>query len=146
MFKLNKSHHVKWIAGLIFIALGWGIVSSTPSIEITWVSLFLLLTIYLFSFEIISVDETAISIMVLLGLTTLLAPMMGLEQGLVSTDYLFDGFASNAVMSIIAVMIIGAGLDKTGMMSKVAGFILKIGGTTEAVSYTHLTLPTIYSV
>jgi di/tricarboxylate transporter len=86
---------------------------------------------YLFSFEIVSVDETAISIMVLLGLTTLLAPIMGLEQGLVSTDHLFDGFASNAVMSIIAVMIIGAGLDKTGMMGKVAGFILKIGGNTE---------------
>jgi di/tricarboxylate transporter len=132
LFKLNKSFHIKWIAGLIFIGLGWGIVLSTPSIEIAWVSLFLLLTIYLFSFEIISVDETAISIMTLLGLTTLLAPMMGLEQGLVSTDYLFDGFASNAVMSIIAVMIIGAGLDKTGMMSKVAGFILKVGGSTES--------------
>ncbi|MFT5224739.1 MAG: di/tricarboxylate transporter [Polaribacter sp.] len=131
MFKLNKSHHVKWIAGLIFIGLGWGLIVSTPNIEIAWVSLLLLLTIYLFSFEVVSVDETAISIMVLLGLTNLLAPIMGLEQGLVSTDHLFDGFASNAVMSIIAVMIIGAGLDKTGMMGKVAGFILKIGGNTE---------------
>ena len=45
--------------------------------------------------------------------------------------HLFDGFASNAVISIIAVMIIGAGLDKTGVMSKVAAFILKVGGTTE---------------
>ncbi|MET0093396.1 MAG: SLC13 family permease, partial [Sedimenticola sp.] len=45
--------------------------------------------------------------------------------------HLFDGFSSNAVISIIAVMIIGAGLDKTGVMSKVAAFILKIGGTTE---------------
>lgn len=69
--------------------------------------------------------------MVLLGLTSLLAPVMGLEHGLVSIDHLFDGFASNAVMSIIAVMMIGAGLDKTGMMSKVAGFILKVGGSTE---------------
>jgi di/tricarboxylate transporter len=56
---------------------------------------------------------------------------MGLEQGLVNNKHLFDGFSSNAVMSIIAVMIIGAGLDKTGIMSKVATFILKIGGTTE---------------
>ena len=131
MFRLNKSHHIKWIAGLIFICLGWVLLAATPSIEIAWVSLLLLLTIYLFSFEIVSVDETAISIMVLLGLTSLFAPIMGLQQGLVSTDHLFDGFASNAVMSIIAVMIIGAGLDKTGMMSKVAGFILKIGGSTE---------------
>ncbi|MGD8619143.1 MAG: SLC13 family permease, partial [Gammaproteobacteria bacterium] len=55
-----------------------------------------------------------------------------LEQGLVDTRHLFDGFSSNAVMSIIAVMIIGAGLDKTGIMSKVAGFILRVGGTGEA--------------
>ncbi len=34
-------------------------------------------------------------------------------------------------MSIIAVMIIGAGLDKTGLMSKVASAILKYGGATE---------------
>ena len=102
-----------------------------PSIEVAWVSALLILTIYLFSFEILSVDEAAISIMVLLGLTSLLAPVMGLEQGLVPTEHLFDGFSSNAVMSIIAVMIIGAGLDKTGIMSKVAVFILKVGGTTE---------------
>ncbi|MCH7881597.1 MAG: SLC13 family permease [Proteobacteria bacterium] len=102
-----------------------------PSIEIAWVSALLILTIYLFSFEVVSIDEAAISIMVLLGLTSLLAPMMGLEQGLVSTQHLFDGFSSNAVMSIIAVMIIGAGLDKTGIMGKVAVFILKVGGNTE---------------
>jgi Na+/H+ antiporter NhaD/arsenite permease-like protein len=35
------------------------------------------------------------------------------------------------VISIIAVMIIGAGLDKTGIMSTVAAFILRVGGTTE---------------
>jgi hypothetical protein len=28
-------------------------------------------------------------------------------------------------------MIIGAGLDKTGLMGRVATFILKIGGTSE---------------
>jgi di/tricarboxylate transporter len=56
---------------------------------------------------------------------------MGLEEGLVSVNNLFDGFASNAVISIIAVMIIGAGLDKTGLMSRVAAFILSTGGSTE---------------
>ncbi|RUM94689.1 MAG: SLC13 family permease, partial [Thiothrix sp.] len=50
---------------------------------------------------------------------------------LVDPEHLFDGFSSNAVMSIIAVMIIGAGLDKTGIMSKVAAFILQVGGTSE---------------
>jgi len=34
---------------------------------------------------------------------------MGLEEGLVDNNRLFDGFSSNAVMSIIAVMIIGSG-------------------------------------
>jgi len=61
----------------------------------------------------------------------LLAPMMGLEEGLVDSSKLFNGFSSNAVMSIIAVMIIGAGLDKTGVMGNVASFILKAGGTNE---------------
>lgn len=80
----------------------------------------LALTILLFVSEIVRVDVAAVLIMVLLGVT-----------GMVSGNDLFRGFSSNAVMSIIAVMIIGAGLDKTGVMSKVASFILKIGGSTE---------------
>ncbi|MDH5694985.1 MAG: SLC13 family permease, partial [Gammaproteobacteria bacterium] len=80
----------------------------------------LALTILLFVSEIVRVDVAAVLIMVLLGVT-----------GMVSGNDLFRGFSSNAVMSIIAVMIIGAGLDKTGLMSKVATFILNYGGTTE---------------
>ncbi len=113
------------------MAFCWYITGLAPSTEIAWVAGTLIFTIYLFVFEIVSVDETAITIMVLLGLSSLWAPAMGLEHGLVETQHLFDGFASNAVMSIIAVMIIGAGLDKTGMMSKVAAFILKVGGSSE---------------
>ncbi len=119
------------IAAVIFTALALFLASVVPTVEIAWVSAILVLTIYLFAFEIVSVDVAAVTVMVLLGLTTLLAPYMGLDQGLVDNKHLFDGFASNAVMSIIAVMIIGAGLDKTGIMSKVAAFILSIGGTTE---------------
>jgi len=65
--------------------------------------------------------------MVALGLTTMLP---GLAP-IIDSRELFDGFSSNAVMSIIAVMIIGAGLDKTGIMSRVANWILKQGGSTE---------------
>jgi di/tricarboxylate transporter len=119
------------IAALIFTGLALLLATVVPSVQIAWVTGILALTIYLFAFEVVGVDVAAVSIMVLLGLTSLLAPIMGLEQGLVDNKHLFDGFASNAVMSIIAVMIIGAGLDKTGIMSKVAAFILKIGGTTE---------------
>ncbi|NOX09227.1 MAG: SLC13 family permease [Gammaproteobacteria bacterium] len=119
------------IAAIIFTAFAFFLATVVPTIEIAWVSAVLVLTIYLFAFEIVSVDVAAATVMVLLGLTSLLAPFMGLEQGLVDNKHLFDGFSSNAVMSIIAVMIIGAGLDKTGIMSKVAAFILKAGGTTE---------------
>ncbi|TNF88485.1 MAG: SLC13 family permease, partial [Gammaproteobacteria bacterium] len=129
--RLKKLRSTKWLAGIIFVAFGWYVTGHTPSIEIAWVTGLLLFTIYLFVFEIVKVDEAAITIMVLLGVSSLLAPTMGLESGLVDTHHLFDGFSSNAVMSIIAVMIIGAGLDKTGMMSKVAAYILKVGGSSE---------------
>ncbi len=119
------------IAGVIFIIMAFALAAVVPTIEIAWVTAVLILTIYLFAFEVVGVDVAAVSVMVLLGLTTLLAPLMGLQQGLVDTQQIFNGFSSNAVMSIIAVMIIGAGLDRTGLMSKVASFILKIGGTTE---------------
>ncbi len=79
----------------------------------------LAVTIALFVFEVVRVDVVALSVMVLLGLL-----------GLVPSDQLFNGFASNAVISIIAVMILGAGLDRTGVMTVIAAFILRIGGKT----------------
>jgi di/tricarboxylate transporter len=120
------------IAGVVFFLVALYLASVVPTVEIAWVTGILLFTIYLFAFEVVGVDVAAATVMVLLGLTSLLAPLMGLEQGLVDTKHLFNGFSSNAVISIIAVMIIGASLDKTGLMSKVASLILKIGGTTEA--------------
>jgi len=78
------------------------------------------LTVFLFVFEIVRVDIAAVCIMVLIGLF-----------GLVPGDQLFNGFASNAVISVIAVMIIGAGLDRTGVMNVVANSIVKIGGRSE---------------
>ncbi len=127
----KKQIQKKLAAGAIFLIAAFGLALEVPSIEIAWVAGILLLTIYLFAFEIVEVDVAAITIMVVLGLSSLLAPIMGLEKGLVDNTQLFNGFSSNAVMSIIAVMIIGAGLDKTGIMSKVAAFILKAGGTSE---------------
>ncbi|MEM8977913.1 MAG: SLC13 family permease [Pseudomonadota bacterium] len=88
----------------------------------------LALTVFLFVSEIIRIDLAAILVMVILGG---LSALPGLEN-LSNRAELFSGFSSNAVISIIAVMIIGAGLDKTGLMSKVASLILKRGGTTEA--------------
>jgi di/tricarboxylate transporter len=84
-------------------------------------------TIFLFVSEVVRVDVAAVSVMVLLGLLSLI-PGLG---GITDPDKLFVGFASNAVISIIAVMIIGAGLDRTGVMHRVAAFIMQVGGTTE---------------
>lgn len=87
----------------------------------------LALLIILFVFEVLRTDLAALSVMVLLGLLSMIP---GLED-ISDPMHLFDGFASNAVISIIGVMIIGAGLDKTGIMSRVAGIILRFGGTSE---------------
>ncbi len=84
-------------------------------------------TVFLFVSEIIRVDLAAILVLVIIGI---LSYVPGLES-VADVNHLFDGFASNAVISIIAVMIVGAGLDKTGIMNKVAATILKYGGSTE---------------
>jgi di/tricarboxylate transporter len=85
------------------------------------------LTVILLVTEIVRIDVTAILIMVLLGL---LSNIPGLDN-LADVRHLFDGVASNAVIAIIAVMILGAGLDKTGLMLRIASMILRFGGSTE---------------
>ena len=128
---ISKEMIKKLVALGVFTLLALYLSTISPTTTIAWVVALLVLTIYLFVFEIVEIDVAAISIMVLLGLSTLFAPYIGLEKSLVDIKHLFDGFSSNAVMSIVAVMIIGAGLDKTGLMSKVSNFILNIGGTSE---------------
>ncbi len=96
--------------------------------EMVAVLMILGFTIFLFAFEVVRVDVAAVLIMVILGLSSLVPGY----DGLVDTRHLFDGFSSNAVISIIAVMIIGAGLDKTGVMSTLAGRILKVSGRTDS--------------
>jgi di/tricarboxylate transporter len=82
-------------------------------------------TVFLFVSEVVRVDVAAIIVMVIVGVIS------HFHTPLVEISHLFDGFSSNAVMSIIAVMIIGAGLDKTGLMGTLAAHILRIGGQTE---------------
>lgn len=71
-------------------------------------------TIAMFMFERIRADLTALAVLVALGLS-----------GLVPAEQLFNGFASNAVMSVMATMILGAGLDRTGAMNRLAGWLLR---------------------
>ena len=80
----------------------------------------LALTVCLFVTEWVSVDLSAMLLLVVLGLT-----------GLVPITQLFSGFASNAVMSILAVMILSAGMEHTGLMGRAADFILRLAGDTE---------------
>jgi hypothetical protein len=99
---LNK----KIVAALVFSTFALWLSTVAPSTPIAWMLSILLLTIYLFAFEVVEVDEAAITVMVILGLTSLpfVHSLMGLESGLVDSEKLFTGFSSNAVMSIIAVM------------------------------------------
>lgn len=101
--------------------------ATTLTLEMAVVFATLAFTIFLFVSEIIRIDLAAILVLVVLGM---LSYLQGLSN-LADVNHLFDGFASNAVISIIAVMIVGAGLDKTGIMNKVAATILKHGGSTE---------------
>jgi len=90
----------------------------TPEMILTMIVLVFVIT--LFVFEWVRVDVVGILIMVLLPII-----------GLISPNEAFVGLSSNAVCSIIAVIIIGAGLDKTGVMNQVSVPIIKFAGKSE---------------
>ena len=77
-------------------------------------------TIILFVFEVFRVD--IIAIIILLSLAWL---------GLVPAKEAFSGFASNAVISMIGVMILGYGIDRSGAMNYTTRFITRIAGSSE---------------
>ena len=81
----------------------------------------LVLAILLFIFEWVRVDVVGIIMMIILPLL-----------GLVTPKEAISGLSSNAVVSIIAVIIIGAGLDKTGAMNSLARVLLKFAGKSES--------------
>jgi di/tricarboxylate transporter len=78
-------------------------------------------TVLMLVLEWIRADLVALLVIVVIGITRLLP-----------VDQLFDGFAGNAVISLIAVMIMGAGLDRTGVLNKAASFILRLAGGVES--------------
>lgn len=123
---------LKTVFAVLFFLLVLYIVAKAPSIAVAWVCGVLVATIYVFVFEIVAIDVAAICVMVFLGLTLWIFPFMGLTEPLVDKGALFSGFSSNAVISIVAVMIIGAGLDMTGVMGVVAKYIMRLGGRNES--------------
>ncbi len=99
----------------------------TLTTEMVIVMLIVVFAVFIFATELLRVDVAAMLIMTLLGL---LIFVPGLEE-LLTPNVVFSGFSSNAVVSIIGVMILGGGLDKTGAMDRVAWAILHYGGKTE---------------
>ena len=79
------------------------------------------IAIFLFIIEWVRVDVVAIIMMVVLPLLHLVSPKEA-----------FIGLSSNAVVSIIAVIIIGAGLDKTGLINSLVSPILKVAGKSQS--------------
>lgn len=77
--------------------------------------------VFLFIAEWIRVDVVAILMMVVLPLLHLVTPKEA-----------FVGLSSNAVVSIIAVIIIGAGLDKTGLINRLVKPVLRVAGKSES--------------
>ncbi|MFT4247344.1 MAG: SLC13 family permease [Pseudomonas sp.] len=71
-------------------------------------------TMAMFLFERIRADVVALIVLVVLGITGLVAP-----------EELFGGFSGNAVMSIIATTILGAGLERTGALNRLAAWLLR---------------------
>lgn len=68
----------------------------------------------MFVFERIRGDATALVVLVILG-----------ASNLVPSNQLFLGLSSNAVISIIASMILSAGLERTGALNRLAGWLLR---------------------
>lgn len=74
-------------------------------------------TIFFFLTEWIRVDVVAMLVMVTL-------PLLGIIDG----SQAFAGLSSNAVISIIAVIIMGRGLDHTGVVSKLVKPLMRLAG------------------
>ncbi len=68
----------------------------------------------MFVFDRIRGDVTALVVLVVLGISDL-----------VPSAQLFSGFAGNAVISIMASMILSAGLDRTGALNRLSGWLLR---------------------
>jgi len=71
-------------------------------------------TMLMFLFERIRADVVALVVLVLLGLT-----------GLVDPESLFGGFAGIAVFFVMSTMSLGAGLDRTGALNRLAAWLLR---------------------
>lgn len=75
-------------------------------------------TIIIFVFDIVRIDIAALLCMLVLGWTGILTPVETIS-----------GFSSNAVVAIMAVMILGQGVAKTSLMERYSQAVMKKVGT-----------------
>lgn len=85
------------------------------TIEMMLVLGLIVFTVVMFTLEWVRADVIALLVLVVLGIADLV-PM----------DQLLTGFAGDAVIAILATMILGAGLDRTGVLAFAASFILRL--------------------
>ncbi|MCW8809132.1 MAG: SLC13 family permease [Rhodanobacter sp.] len=78
-------------------------------------------TMLMLVLEWIRADMVALLVVVVIGLT-----------GLIPSDRVFNGFAGNAVIAIIAIMIMGEGLDRAGVLSHTAHFVMRMARGMES--------------
>lgn len=84
------------------------------SIEMMLVLALVGFTMVMFVWEKLRSDVTALLVLVMLGFT-----------GLVPSDQIFQGFAGTAVISVMATMVLSAGLDRTGLLNRIAIWLLR---------------------
>lgn len=96
----------------------FGIPGLTPDIFL--VLGIIVITVILFLTEMVRVDVVACLVLVLLGLTKL-----------VPSEQLFVGFSSDAVIALIGVMILSTGLERSGVVAKMAFWLMRLGRTNE---------------
>jgi di/tricarboxylate transporter len=78
-------------------------------------------TMVMLVLEWIRADMVALLVVVVIGLT-----------GLIPPDRVFNGFAGTAVIAIIAIMIMGEGLDRAGVLNLTAQFVIRMAGGMES--------------
>lgn len=91
----------------------------TPDMQLVFA--LLCFTVFMLVLEWIRADLIALLVVVVIGITRL-----------IPVEQLFEGFAGNAVISLLGVMIMGAGLDRTGVLNKAASFILRLSKGIES--------------
>ncbi|MGB3943236.1 MAG: SLC13 family permease [Methanothrix sp.] len=90
----------------------------TPEIELAFVVV--AVAVLLLVTEVVRIDVAAVLILLLLAWTGLATPAQALS-----------GFGSNAVISIAAIMVLGKGMERAGVVNGISRAVMKVAGSQE---------------